>query len=157
MRESKVHREKEEEEGGGGRRGGREGLGRIHDNSSICCGGRFHLEKARRVPWCVSHLASPLPPHPTSVRMPRHRRLLHPSVPPPLGSALPTKLSVQQRGSQSSNSIVHFALKSRVHFTKAHPRWKTTCEDLQNPNIGTSPRDPMIPQWGAQMSSTHTS
>ena len=155
MRERKVHREEEEEDGGGGGRGGREEEGRIHDNRSICRGGRFRLE-ARSVPWCVSHLASPLPPHPTRVRMPRHLRLLHPSVPPPLGSALPTKLSVQQMGSQSSSSIVHFALKSRVHFTKAYPWWKTTCEDLQKPNIGTSPRDPVIPQQGAQTSSTRT-
>ena len=78
MRESNVHGEEKEQERGGGGRGGREESGRIHDNSSICHGGRFSLEKARHVPWCVSHLASPLPPHPTRVRTPWRLRLLHP-------------------------------------------------------------------------------
>lgn len=48
-------------------------------------------------------------------------------------------------------------LKSRVHFTKAHPWWKTTYEDLQKPNIGTSPpRSCDSTRRGSDVINTHS-
>lgn len=86
-------------------------------------------------------LASPLPPHPTSVRI-----CSTPETPHTLSST-PSWLMAPPRSFQS-NRITEFKLNRPLCFKiqgtlyKGTSQWKTTCEDLQNPNIGNPPMRP---------------